>query len=46
MAKSNEERKAKLKPDNSIILYQNENGITNVSVRFSDEDLWLGLVRV
>jgi len=29
------------KPDNSIILYQDENGITKVSVRFSDEDLWL-----
>jgi len=26
---------------NNIILYQDENGITNVSVRFSDEDLWL-----
>ncbi len=24
-----------------IILYQDENGITNVSVRFSDDDLWL-----
>ena len=29
------------KLNNSIILYQDENGITNVSVRFSDEDLWL-----
>jgi hypothetical protein len=27
--------------NNSIILYQDENGITQVSVRFSDEDLWL-----
>jgi hypothetical protein len=27
--------------DNSIILYQDENGITKVSVRFADEDLWL-----
>jgi hypothetical protein len=27
--------------DNSVVLYQDENGITNVSVRFSDEDLWL-----
>ena len=26
---------------NNIILYQDENGITKVSVRFSDEDLWL-----
>jgi hypothetical protein len=32
MAKQNE---------NSIILYQDDNGITKVSVRFSDEDLWL-----
>jgi hypothetical protein len=29
------------KPENSIILYQDENGLTKVSVRFSDEDLWL-----
>ena len=27
--------------ENNIILYQDENGITNVSVRFSEEDLWL-----
>jgi hypothetical protein len=27
--------------ENKIILYQDENGVTNVSVRFSDEDLWL-----
>lgn len=27
--------------DNNIILYQDENNITKVSVRFSDEDLWL-----
>ncbi len=29
------------KPNNNMILYQDENGITNVNVRFSDEDLWL-----
>jgi hypothetical protein len=29
------------KDNNKIILYQDDNGITNVSVRFSDEDLWL-----
>lgn len=29
------------KPENTIILYQDENCITNVSVRFSDEDIWL-----
>ena len=26
---------------NGIVLYQDENGITNVSVRFVDDDLWL-----
>ena len=26
---------------NKIIVYQDENGTTNVSVRFSGEDLWL-----
>jgi len=29
------------KPENNIILYQDENGVTSVNVRFSDEDLWL-----
>lgn len=29
------------KPQNNIILYQDENGLTNVSVRFTDENLWL-----
>ena len=29
------------KPDNSVALYQDENGITNVRVLFADEDLWL-----
>ncbi|MDR2893752.1 MAG: virulence RhuM family protein [Deltaproteobacteria bacterium] len=29
------------KNDNSIILYQDDNGVTKVSVRFEDEDLWL-----
>ena len=27
--------------DNKVIIYQDDNGITNISVRFSDEDLWL-----
>lgn len=27
--------------DNNVIIYQDDNGITRVSVRFSDEDLWL-----
>ncbi|MCL2156112.1 MAG: virulence RhuM family protein [Leptospirales bacterium] len=29
------------KNENNIILYQDENGITRVSVRFVDDDLWL-----
>jgi len=29
------------KQENNIILYQDENGITKVSVRFSGEDIWL-----
>lgn len=31
---------------NNILLYQDENGITKVSVRFSDEDLWLTELQV
>ena len=27
--------------ENQIILYQDNNDITHVSVRFADEDLWL-----
>ena len=27
--------------ENQIILYQDNNDITRVSVRFADEDLWL-----
>ncbi len=27
--------------ENGIVLYQDENDITRVSVRFADEDLWL-----
>ena len=30
-----------MKEENKIILYQDENEITRVSVRFADEDLWL-----
>lgn len=29
------------KQENNFILYQDENGVTKMSVRFSDEDLWL-----
>ena len=29
------------KNENNIIIYQDEDGITKVSVKFSDEDLWL-----
>ena len=30
-----------MKEDNKIILYQDDNEITRVSVRFAEEDLWL-----
>jgi len=33
-------------PNNSIILYQDENGVTRVNVRFSDEDLWLTQLQI
>lgn len=29
------------KSENNIIIYQDENEVTKVSVRFSDEDVWL-----
>ena len=29
------------KNDNNILIYQDDNGITKVNVRFSDEDVWL-----
>ncbi len=29
------------KLDNTVVLYQDENEITRVSVRFADEDVWL-----
>lgn len=29
------------KNENNIIIYQDENGITKVTVRFVDEDIWL-----
>ena len=30
-----------MKDENKIILYQDDNEITRVSVRFADEDVWL-----
>ena len=30
-----------MKDENKIVIYQDDNEITRVSVRFSDEDLWL-----
>ena len=27
--------------DNTVVIYQDDNGVTKVSVRFVDEDLWL-----
>jgi len=32
--------------ENNIILYQDENGVTRVNVRFSDEDLWLTQLQI
>jgi len=29
------------KKDNMIAIYQDDNGVTNVSVRFAEDDLWL-----
>jgi hypothetical protein len=34
------------KPENNIVLYQDEDGITKVSVRFSGEDLWLTQLQI
>ena len=31
----------KKQKDNNIVLYQDEDGITRVSVRFADDDLWI-----
>ena len=31
----------RMNEENKIILYQDDNEITRVSVRFADEDLWL-----
>jgi len=31
----------KMNKDNSIIIYQDEDGVTRISVLFSDEDIWL-----
>lgn len=30
-----------MEQENTIILYQDDNDVTRVSVRFADEDLWL-----
>ena len=38
--------KNKNKQDNKIIVYQDENGVTNISVRFADEDLWLSQAQI
>lgn len=32
--------------ENGVVIYQDENGVTNVSVRFSDEDVWLTQVQL
>lgn len=30
-----------MKENNGIIIYQDEDGVTKVNVRFSNEDVWL-----
>lgn len=27
--------------NNNVLIYQDDNGVTKVSVRFSDEDIWI-----
>lgn len=34
------------KDNNSIIIYQDENGVTKVNVRFSGEDVWLTQIQL
>ena len=34
-------KKTTNQPENNIILYQDENGLTRVDVRFAHEDVWL-----
>ena len=34
-------KKKETQPENNIILYQDENGLTRVDVRFAHEDVWL-----
>ena len=34
-------KKSQNQSDNNIILYQDENGLTRVDVRFAHEDVWL-----
>lgn len=34
-------KKATKQPENNLILYQDENGLTRVDVRFAHEDVWL-----
>ena len=31
----------KKQKENSVVLYQDDNGVTKVSVHFADDDLWL-----
>ena len=34
------------KNENNIIIYQDEDGITKVTVRFIDEDIWLSKYQI
>ena len=38
---ANIKKKSTNQPENNIILYQDENGLTRVDVRFAHEDVWL-----
>ena len=41
MPNDEKKRGIKLMNDNNVVIYQDDNGTTKVSVRFSKEDLWL-----
>ena len=32
--------------NNNLLIYQDENGVTKITVRFSDEDLWLTQMQI
>ena len=44
--RKNIEKRNKATGENNVVIYQDDNGITKVSVCFSDEDLWLTQVQI